>query len=280
MKKILKTACLFFMIASISATSFAKEDLYQSKWLKEKIIMDGSDDDWSKEMMQTYKDFGVDYAFKNNGNYLLAIFVFRDKEYLTSVKQSGIMVWLNAEGKKKKHYGIRFRNIRLTADQYIELLEKQKGELSEQQKNDIRVKKFYNIPDVKVTNKKAKSELKEAVDVKPAVFKTQDFEDRIVYEFAIPLERPHDMAPGIGTNPGETIKVGFEWGGMTEEMKEQRLKMIAAMSAKARDQGGVGLTQERRQGSGSGSLESIRRSMPDEYNFWVDVKLAEQESTK
>jgi hypothetical protein len=281
MKKILKTTFLFFMIVSISASVFAREDLYQSKWIQEKIMMDGSDEDWAKERMQTYDKYGIDYAFKNNGNYMLAIFVFKDPEYLTSVNQSGIMVWLNTEGKKKKRYGIRFRNMRLTADQYIALMEKQQGELTEEQKNDIRVKKFYDIPDMKVTNKDAKSQLKEQVKVRPAAFETQQFDDRIVYEFAIPQERPYDIAPGIGTAPGETIKVGFEWGGMTEEMKEQRLKLASAMDVKARAGAATSdATQERRVGGQMGGLSSMRRSMPKEYNFWVDVKLAEPESTK
>jgi len=288
MKKYTKMLCLFFMITSLVGASFAKEDLYQSRWIKEKIVMDGSDEDWAPEMMQTYKKFGVDYAFKNNGNYLLALFVFRNPEYLTSIKESGMMVWLNTEGKKKKSYGIRFWSMRLTADQYIELLEKQYGEIPEDQKNDIRVKKFHDVPDIKVTNKDAKSQLKEGVKVRPAAFETQEFDDRTVYEFAIPLERPYDIAPGIGTIPGETIKVGFEWGGITEEMKEQRAKLAAAMDAKARDQGATSdPTGERGVSSRMGRSDQVssfartmRRATPPEYNFWVDVKLAEQESTK
>ncbi|HZX11435.1 MAG TPA: hypothetical protein VFG01_10870 [Acidobacteriota bacterium] len=288
MKKIFKIACLFFMIASVSAASFAKEDLYESKWIQEKIVMDGSDEDWAKERIQTYDKYDIDYAFKNNENYLLALFVFKNPEYLTSVKESGIIVWLNTEGKKKKRYGIRFWNMRLTADQYIELLEKQQGELSEDQKNDIRVKKFYDIPDIKVTNKDAKSQLKEQVKVRPAAFESQEFDERIVYEFAIPLERPYDIAPGVGTTPGQTIKVCFEWGGITEGMKAQRAKLAAAMDARARDQGATGgATQERRVSDRMGRTDQVssfartmRRATPPEYNFWVDLKLAEKESTK
>jgi len=289
MKKILKTACLILMIALISTAGFAKVDLFQSKWIQEKIMMDGSDEDWSEEIMHTHDKYGVDYAFKNNGNYLLALFVFNDPEYLTSVQESGIMVWLNPEGKKKKRYGIRFWTMKLTADQYIQLLEKQQGEISEEQKNDIRVKQFYNIPDIKVTNKDAESQLKEQVEVRPAAFETQEFDDRIVYEFAIPLERPYDIAPGVDAEEGDTIKVGFVWGGLTEEMKAQRAKLAAAMNAKASAGGATGgLTQERRVSdrmSGSSRRASsfartMRQATPPEYNFWVDVKLAEQESTK
>ncbi|MBD3414788.1 MAG: hypothetical protein GF421_10205 [Candidatus Aminicenantes bacterium] len=289
MKKTVKTAFLFLMMISISLSGFAKEDLFQSKWIQEKIMMDGSDEDWAPEMKQTYKKFGVEYAFKNNQNYLLALFVFKDPEYLTSVKESGFMVWFNTEGKKKKRYGIRFWTMKLTADQYIELVERQQGELSEDQKSDIRVKKTYSIPDIKVTNKDAKTKLKQKVKVKPAAFDSQEFEDRIVYEFAIPLERAYDRVAGVGTTPGETIKVGFEWGGITEEMKEQRAKLAAAMAAKARDEGATSsLTGERRVSdrmsgssrSASSFARTMRGSTPPQYNFWVDVKLAEQESTK
>jgi hypothetical protein len=293
MKKGIKTACLFLVILSISISAFAKDDMFQSRWINAKIMMDGSDEDWAPEMLQTYKKYGVDYAFKNNGNYMLALFVFKDPQYLTSVKESGIIVWLNTDEKKKKRYGIRFWNMKMTADQYIALLEKQQGPLTEEQKNDILVKQTYDIPDIRVTNKDAASELKEKVEVRPAVFETRTFEDRIVYEFAIPLERLYDMAPGVGTVPGETVKVGFEWGGITDEMKEQRAKLAAAMASKARDEGATGLTTERHVSSGmsqsdptlkydraSSFAQSMRGSTPPEYSFWVDVKLAKEESTK
>ncbi len=288
MKKSIKTACLFLMVFSISVSAFAKDDMFQSRWINEKIMMDGSDEDWAPEMLQTYKKFGVDYAFKNNKNYMLALFVFKNPQYLTSVKESGIIVWLSTDGKKKKRYGIRFWNMKMTAEQYIKLLETQQGPLSEEQKNDILVKQTYDIPDIKVTNKDAASELKEEVEVRPAAFETQIFEDRIVYEFAIPLERLYDMAPGVGTVPGETVKAGFEWGGITEEMKEQRAKLAAAMASRARDQGATGdLTDERGVSSGMGRSDqvssfarSMRGSTPPEYTIWVDVNLAKEESTK
>ena len=288
MKKGIKTACLFLVILSISVSAFAKDDVFQSRWIKEKIMMDGSDEDWAPEMLRTYKKFSVDCAFKNDGNYMLALFVFKDPAYLTSVKESGIIIWLNTDGKKKKRYGIRFWNMKMTAEQYIKLLEAQQGPLSEQQKNDILVKQTYDIADIKVTNKDAKSELKEKVEIRPAAFETQTFEDRIVYEFAIPLERLYDKAPGVGTVPGETVKVGFEWGGITDEMKEQRAKLAAAMASKARDQGATSdLTAERGVSSGMGRSDRVssfartmRGNIPPEYTFWVDVQLAKEESTK
>ena len=276
------------MILSISVSAFAKDDVFQSRWISEKIMMDGSDEDWAPEMLQTYEKFSVDYAFKNNKNYMLALFVFKDPQYLTSVNESGIIVWLNTDGKKKKRYGIRFWNMKMTAEQYIKLLETQQGPLSEEQKNDILVKQTYDIPDIKVTNKDAAAELKEEVEVRPAAFETQTFEDRIVYEFAIPLERLYDMAPGVGTVPGETIKVGFEWGGITDEMKDQRAKLAAAMASRARDQGATGdLTDERGVSSGMGRSDQVssfartmRGSTPPEYSFWVDVELSEEGSAK
>ena len=68
MKRGIKTACLFLVILSISVSAFAKDDVFQSRWIKEKIMMDGSDEDWAPEMLQTYGKFVLDYAFKNNFN--------------------------------------------------------------------------------------------------------------------------------------------------------------------------------------------------------------------
>ncbi len=103
----------------------------------------------------------------------------------------------------------------------------------------------------------------------------------MIWEFAIPMERVEDSAAGVGAPPGELIKVGFEWGGPTDEWRKAQAAAIGDQSAQARAAQAGGLRDER--GGASGQLDSniglarMRREMPKRYNFWVDVKLAAQQ---
>ncbi len=84
------------------------------------------------------------------------------------------------------------------------------------------------------------------------------------------------MAPGIGTEPGQSIKICFEWGGLTEEMKEQRMRAIEAQAEKDRTAGAAPPTTARSMRvGGSTTTDQFGRRGPKEYNFWVDVKLAQ-----
>ena len=100
----------------------------------------------------------------------------------------------------------------------------------------------------------------------------------IAYEFRIPLKRGEEQPGGIGTEPGNNVKIGFEWGGMTEEMKKQRLMGVSDSGTGAGADRATGLTSERSKSAkrdSSAGLSSIRKRGPKKYNFWAEVKLAQ-----
>jgi len=255
--------------------ALAKEEAV-SGWIDTPVKIDGSEQDWAEENLIHFKKFDVDYAFKNDGNYLFSVFIFRDPEYLSSIRQTGMTLWLNPEGKKKKYYGIRFQQLILTAEKYIQLLESQQGSLTEQQKQQIRSKKQYSVPNIFIVDKDGKA-VNASAESKAAAFRTAQYQDRVVYEFAVPIARPSDTSFGIGAQPGQSVKVAFEWGGMTEQMKQARLSRMGQMSTRAGSSAGnVGdVRGERRVRSGSSSLAALRRNAPKQYCLWVDVALAE-----
>lgn len=258
----------------LSSAVWAADDAV-STWADTPVQVDGMEQEWAAENLINMKKYGADYGFKNDGNFLYSIFIFKDSEYLSSIQQTGMTIWLNAEGKKKKDYGIRFQQLALPPEKYIELLEARGGALTDIQKQQIRAKKQHYVPNVFIVNKDEEA-VRANAEYKPAVFNMAQYEDRLVYEFAVPLEKPEENAFGIGTQPGQSIKVGFEWGGMTEEMKEARLSRMGQMSTRAgASAGGVGnMTAERRVNSGSADMASLRRNAPKQYSFWVDVTTA------
>ncbi|MFQ6069464.1 MAG: hypothetical protein ACE5LC_02945 [Candidatus Aminicenantales bacterium] len=50
---------------------------------------------------------------------------------MSTILQTGITLWFNTEGKKKKEYGINFLKKKVTPEVYIAYLEKTRGLLSE-----------------------------------------------------------------------------------------------------------------------------------------------------
>jgi|GEM_PF-2575651 len=95
------------------------------------------------------------------------------------------------------------------------------------------------------------------------------------------LEKLAELSSEIGAEPGKSIQVGFEWGGMNEEIKKALAARIGGGTVQAQDQKAGGLTSERR-GSGLGDversgsrLEQMRKMQPKKHSFWVSLKLAQ-----
>ena len=268
-----ETALLIFMILAVSIIGYTKEQKVDSSWVAAPVKIDGSANDWAEDVLAFEKKVKVDLAFKNDPEYLYVVFMFKDPKYLSSISFTGMTLWFNTEGKKKKDYGVKFIKKQVTADEYISIAEQQFGPIPDEKKSKIREKPNYVINYAEVINKESKSssQAPEDVKIRPAIFASGRQEKMMVYEFAIPLKRVTEQAPGIGTEPGKTIKVGFEWGGTTREMMMQQLKQTSSGSAKARAGSATSGLKDERSG-GRETTTRIRRQR--KYSFWVDVQLA------
>jgi hypothetical protein len=109
-----------------------------------------------------------------------------------------------------------------------------------------------------------------------------------IYEFRVPLAAREIHPAGIASEPGKNIKVGFEWGGMTAEMRKAMASGIGAEGARAgamdsgfadtgEDTGKAINEDEGMSAGGSGSSLARMRMGPKKYSFWVDVKLAQHQ---
>jgi hypothetical protein len=259
-----------FVMGLIFAFGLAKEKLVNSLWCAIPLKLDGVAAEWKGVQTTPEDKVQVDYAFMNDADYLYILFVFKDPEYLSSISQTGMTIYTSVEDKKKKDFGINFIQKRISAQEYLAMLEKQQGPIPEAEKSAILANPYYSHYDTSVINTKAKAESSEIPsDAKPALYRMQQGpEDRIGFEFAIPLARVADLAPGIGTEAGKQIKVGFEWGGLTEAMKEARMRRFQSQSERSAEK-----VSEQPAGGTTASTARGRRS-PKKYDFWVDVKLA------
>jgi hypothetical protein len=258
------------MILSLVFAGYAKEEAVPSSWVVTPLNIDGSCSDWGEATFHHQKGVNADCAFKNDGDNLYIVFIFKDPSYMSTIKDTGMTIWFNLEGKKKKLYGINFLKKRVPSDTIISLLEQQRGSISEEEKDKIRANPFYFLHNVKVINKKAKSLPGEssAQEAEPAVFRSTTQKNGMVLEFLIPLDREAEKSPGVGIVPGKTVKVGFEWGGLTTEMKARRVAM-------SQNSGGdpMSASTARDRGTGSSAIPRVSRR-GKKYTFWVDVELA------
>lgn len=263
---------------ALCAPGISKDVVVQSVWATTPVKIDGSTDDWQGDALTLYKKTKVDYAFRNDSENLYVLFIFKNpRKFMSTINETGMTLWLNTEGENNKNYGIKFQIKTVSADNYISLLERMGMSVPEEKKKEIRKKPTYRVFHNEVIDKEGAASLIEATTIGPV----WNFggKKELIYEFRIPLRRGEGQPVGIGTEPGKSIKVGFEWGGLTDEMKKERLAKQIEGSTSGRAESGTTLTGERRvsgSGTGSSGLGSFSRIRAKKYSFWTDVTLAQK----
>jgi hypothetical protein len=272
------TGIVFFF----SLTGLAKETLVESRWAATPPKVDGLNKEWVEDALSFEKSAAVDYAFKNDGRDLYVLFVFKDPKYLSSIEATGITLYFSTEGKKQKDYGVRFIRKTVSPDELIATLEKQGTTLTEQKKHELKATPKYGLFEAEAVDKKGEviPPAGATPEADPPAFRMMKQDKLLVYEFRVPLAAREIHPAGIGSEPGKTIKVGFEWGGMTEEMRKAMVSRMDAEGTRAGESDvSMGETvkggdeNEGMRDSGS-SLAQMRRG-PKKHSFWVDVKLAQ-----
>ena len=277
-KKMINSLLLCSAILALCAPGISKDKdvIVESTWAAAPVNIDGSIDEWQGDALTLFKKTKVDYAFRNDSENLYVLFIFKDpRNFMSTINETGMTIWLNTEGENKKNYGIRFQIKTVTADNYIAILERMGVPVPEEKKTEIRKKPTYRVFHNEVIDKEGLASLIDA-STKGPVWNFGGKKE-LIYEFRIPLRRGEGQPVGIGTEPGKSIKVGFEWGGLTDEMKQQRLASQIERGTAARGDTGTGdFGRGERGASGGSSLDSLSRIRAKKYSFWTDVKLAQK----
>jgi hypothetical protein len=265
-----------------AGAAFPAEKIVQSQWATAPIRIDASNQEWQDAAMLVDKGSKAEYSLRNDAQFLYILFVFKSLPALSTYEVSGMKVYYGLAGKKDKSTGFRFVKKSMTADELIANIEKGGEVLTEDKKAEIRKQKGYMTYDgVPVDPGKAAEQ--PGPQVEPATFRDKLSPQVSVIEFRIPLARLVDN--GAAAAPGASIKLGFEWGGMTAEMRSAYMARMAASGSEARGSGGgdlgsqLGGGYEGSEGGGGGGAMGGR---PDprtrKHSFWIDVKLAAQGS--
>lgn len=254
-------------LAAIAAPAVAKDAPVQSLWAAAPITIDGVAQEWADAAPIFDKLSGAQYAIKNDGKDLYIIMVLRQA---STIQYTGMKIFAAAASEKANTTGILFIQQNMSSESLIESLEQKGQKLTEEQKAEIRKK-----PTQPVFLEEAilpKGAAAPAGTPEPAQFRSIEKSRVAVYEFKFPLSR----IAGGPIPPGASIKLAFEWGGMTKEIRKNIMADRAASGAVAR-QGQVAMTT--RDSGGEGDYEGPdfsfnRDPRYKKYAFKIDVKLA------
>lgn len=97
-----------FVLAAALATGCGSEQLV-TQWSVDSVAVDGKMTEWVESPLTRLKDTGMRMALRNDDETMYVLLCCTDVASVRSIQTSGITVWLDASGKKKKEFGIRFR---------------------------------------------------------------------------------------------------------------------------------------------------------------------------
>jgi hypothetical protein len=267
----------------LAAPGFSSPPAVESQWVGGPVKIDGLDDDWKDARFALDEGSKAEYALKNDGENLYVIFVFRSPLAATTIDFTGMKVYFDLDGKKKKELGLHFFKKDITGSQLIAAMEKRGEAPTEAQKAEILKGKGYYLFECEVLNaKKVPVSSDAAVKTVPPTYRIGTRERILIYEFRIPLSRTNQPG-GLGATPGQTIGLGFEWGGVTKAIMKDTVGMRASMGSRAAARDGGSEAGWRDPGDPGRVAESAGFIPPSEYNrdprfkkhsFWVEVKLA------
>ncbi|MGQ9801728.1 MAG: hypothetical protein ACUVRL_08710 [Candidatus Saccharicenans sp.] len=272
----------------------AQQQAYKSQWAAELRMIDGQENDWEGASFQNFKKARVDYAVAHDGQYLYLVMVFHNEAGLSTADETGVYVYLSQANKKNKDIGFHFVKKAISAEEAIARMEAMGETLSEERKAQIREKKMLVLYEGEPVGKKFKADLQKIQGQKfePAVFRGridkpgrgpgaaaqgQSGFKKAVFEFRIPL-RPSPALPPL-IEPGKPLNLGIEWGGMTEQRKQELMarRAAAATRATATDSRMVVSGDEPSEGGfdrGGGDIDM--KNLPKKFNFWFGLVVSAQ----
>jgi len=276
-------------IAALAPSLFSAEKVIQSQWASVPVRIDGANQEWQDAAIIVDKDSRAEYALRNDDKYLYILFLFKvydlrlgERVYkvasLSTYEISGMKVYYSFDGKKNKNVGFHFVKKTITADELIANIEKNGEALTEEKKAGIRQQKSFMIYEGVPLDPSNPAPPVAAGPADPPTFRDQLKRELSVVEFRIPLT--YLAQAGAVAAPGAALKLGFEWGGMTKEMRTAYMARMADSAARASAGQSSGARAENdnrwdvREGGGDGALGGQPNRDTKKYDFWVDVKLA------
>jgi hypothetical protein len=143
-----------------------------------------------------------------------------DVKVLESLASTGLTVLAGAPGTRKLERGVLFLKRTVPADAYIGWQESQGADLTDAEKAKLRAAVQHDLCLAFAVGAKGSTHgpLRRLSDSEPPEFAATEGPSGTVYELKIPLAAPDLIPGGIGTAPGKSVRISFEWGGAARKM--------------------------------------------------------------
>ncbi len=216
MRKLGTVALAAVLLLGCGATVGAKDIDSKCAWSGAAIKVDGKMGDWENVPTRYLEKEESVVGLANDSSNLYVMLRFRDPMYARTVHQSGITLYVDPNGKKKKDFELKFRGG--PSFEEIRKLDTARAERRPEQDNprfEDRMKRMDSLGVSQLV-----CTIKDRIEDKPLPLDGAEGPSAaagvdsgfFVYEFKIPL-RPSEVRDyGIGANPGGKISVGLVWG--------------------------------------------------------------------
>jgi len=289
-----KRLCLLIAVCALIIPAAAKDKKpVESRAVASPVQVDGNGTEWPADSLILEKDANVSYAFQNDAANLYVLFQFNDAKSMSSVEATGLTLWVNNDGKERKNHGLHYYRKSVSGAELIKILESEGQTLTEDKKKEFLARPSYAVWACDVINKKGDvvphpgvtgGTFRMTKAQKPVVSEgnapAPKAQMTAVYELVVPMALLKDPNTEKKWDPSMLLKIGFEWGGLTEEMKKTEMANLGDQGARASG-GGTDLASQISGGEGrefsapGGSLSQMRglASKYKKLDFWLDLKV-------
>lgn len=260
--------CLLFfesaviLVLLLAFTQGCKQDMeFHSHWRQQEITIDGDDSEWQDHLI--YLDnHPVAVGIKNDDTDLYLLFSTTDRNTKQTLMRRGLTIWFNADGKKRKTFGIRYP-IGLGTYQQMRPYDPDEWQMNERDRLEIHVADM--LKEMEIIGPGDHSRNHTFIDNPYGIsLALTDTAATLIYELKIPLQTYGGHPYQIGAKSGNTIRVGLETGSMEGQMI---VRSGSGQGGMAGGQGGGGV---RRSGPPGGS----QMGTAEPLEVWLELHLA------
>lgn len=210
-EKMMVSKILFIVPLLISLTSCSDQQI-QSNWARKSPTIDGNMEEWNSASLVVFEDLEVSLGVGNDTSFLYLAGRIADATFQRMVGQTGVVIWLDPEGGRRKGLEIHFPASR------IENVNLNRGffwdSLTEDQKARARNKVEEMSRGVLVINRKSvESRLFLPGNVEGFCVAIAEAEGLLSFEARIPLQIGRLFSKFSDIQSGKTVGIGLGLGG-------------------------------------------------------------------
>ena len=264
------TGLALLTFAGMIMVTGCKTQEVPNHWSTLPIQVDGKMTEWTGIPTTYFKDEGAVLGLCNDSENLYIHFRFTNPTWAQAIRMTGLTLWIDANGKKDKDVGIRFHG----GPSLTELMAASSGgrldNLPQEQKQRLLEREAQTTDRLIFFDKSYYVEASIPIDGSKGPAAGYDTSMGFyLYEFSVPLQESAVQLYGLGAQPGQTICIGAEWGGVSGLRSERQQR--GSMSG---SRGGMGGGPPGGMGGGRGGKGGGRIQPPEKQEVWVKTQLA------